>query len=45
VVENINEATEVLSGLPAQVKYGASLLPGGVAIARRTDRQTQRRDT
>ena len=34
VVENLNEATEVLMGLPASVKYGASLLPGDVASSR-----------
>jgi iron complex outermembrane receptor protein len=34
VVEDLNAATEVLMGLPAQVKYGATLLPGGVASSR-----------
>ena len=34
VVEDLNAATEVLMGLPASVKYGASLLPGDVASSR-----------
>ena len=34
VVENLNAATEILTGLPASVKYGASLLPGDVASSR-----------
>lgn len=34
VVEDLNAATAALMGLPAKVKYGASLLPGGVASSR-----------